>query len=46
VVSHLGRPRDFDLALLIVASNEASELECHEKHGGGQQSCCRQERSN
>jgi hypothetical protein len=42
----LGCLRDLDLALLIVARNEASELECHEKHGGGQQGRRRQERAN
>jgi hypothetical protein len=46
VDSSLGRPRDVDLALLIVARNEASELECHEEHGGGQQGYRQQERSN
>jgi hypothetical protein len=46
VDSHLGRLRDFNLALLIVARNEAPELECHEKHGGGQQGYRQQERSN
>jgi hypothetical protein len=45
VDSHLGRLRDLDLALLIVAGNEASELECHEEHGGGQQGYRQQERS-
>jgi hypothetical protein len=47
--SHLGRLRHLDVALLIVARvarNEASELECHEEHGGGQQGYRQQERSN
>jgi len=31
----LGRPRDLDLALFVVARDEASEVEGREEHGGG-----------
>src|SRR5262245_59664319 len=34
---HLGRPCDLDLALFVVARDEASELKGREKQGGGQQ---------
>jgi len=43
--SHLGRPHDLDLALLVVARNEASELEGCEEHDRDQQGCREQEGS-